>query len=88
MKPLRHQGTPHRKENGKALRAFRLSLLLERLRPRLYPKPPPALVQELKQVRTPLCLDLPYYAAHSGREYVLIPWDAYMEEGEEILRSL
>ena len=45
-------------------------------------------MQELKQVHQPLRLDLSYYAARSGQEYVLIPWDAYMEEGEEILRSL
>ncbi|MFN4072100.1 MAG: hypothetical protein ACK4G4_01560 [Thermus sp.] len=88
MKPPKPQEAPHRKGNGKALWAFRLSLLLERLRPHLYPKPPPALVQELKQVRTPLRLDLPYHVARSGREYVLIPWDSYMEEGEEILRNL
>lgn len=88
MKPPKRQGASHRKGNGKTLWAFRLSLLLERLRPRLYPKPPPALVQELKQVRQPLRLDLPYYAARSGQEYALIPWDTYMEEGEEILRNL
>lgn len=45
-------------------------------------------MQALKQVHQPLRLDLPYYAAHSGQEYVLIPWDTYMEEGEEILRNL
>lgn len=88
MKPLKRQGASHRKGNGKTLWVFRLSLLLERLRPRVYLKPPPALVQELKQVRQPPRLDLPYYAARSGQEYVLIPWDAYMEEGEEILRNL
>lgn len=88
MKPLRRQGAYHRKGKGKTLWVFRLSLLLERLRPRLHLKPPPALVQELKQVRQPLRLDLPYYAARSGRGYVLIPWDTYMEEGEEILRNL
>ncbi len=86
MKLPKRQGASHRK--GKTLWAFRLSLLLERLRPRLYPKPLPALVQELKQVRQPLRLDLPYYAARSGQEYALIPWDTYMEEGEEILRNL
>ncbi|WP_243029599.1 hypothetical protein [Thermus altitudinis] len=89
MRPPKDSGTPpHRQRPGKTLWVFRLSLLLERLRPQLYPKPPPALVQELKQVRTPLRLDLPYYPAHSGRGYVLIPWDTYMEEGEEILRGL
>lgn len=67
---------------------FRLSLLLERLRPRLYPKPPPALVQEYQQVRPPLRLDLPYHVARSGQERLLIPWDEYMEEGEQILRRL
>uniref|UniRef100_A0A7V4A005 Uncharacterized protein n=2 Tax=Thermus tengchongensis TaxID=1214928 RepID=A0A7V4A005_9DEIN len=88
MKPLKHQGASHRKGNGNTLWVFRLTLLLERLRPRVYLKPPPALVQALKRVHQPLRLDLPYYAAHSGQEYVLIPWDTYMEEGEEILRNL
>ncbi|MFN4070155.1 MAG: hypothetical protein ACK4HT_01125 [Thermus caldifontis] len=89
MRPPKDPGVaPHRQGAGKTLWVFRLSLLLERLRPQLYPKPPPALVQELGQVRTPLRLDLPYYPAHSPRGYVWIPWDSFMEEGEEILRNL
>ncbi|MDM7324396.1 MAG: hypothetical protein P3W93_005270 [Thermus sp.] len=78
--------TPLRK--GKTFWVFRLSLLLERLRPRLYPKPPPALVQEHPRIRTSLRLDLSYYPARSKEEYILIPWDKYMEEGEKILKSL
>lgn len=61
---------------------------MERLRPRLYPKPPPALVQEYQQVRSPLRLDFSYYPARSDQGYVLIPWDEYMEEGEEFLKGL
>ncbi|WP_051946746.1 hypothetical protein [Thermus amyloliquefaciens] len=82
------EGPQPRRKNGKALWAFRLSLLLERLRPHTYPKPPPALIQEFPQVRTPLRLDLPYYPARSRGGYTFIPWDPYMEEGEELLRNL
>lgn len=89
MRPPKDPGTPpHRQRPGKTLWVFRLSLLLERLRPRLHPKPPPALIQEHQQVRSPLRLDLSYYATRSGPEYVLIPWDGYMEEGELILKKL
>ena len=62
------------------MRPFRLSLLLERLRrPRVYPKPLPALVREYREVRPPLSLDLPYYAARKEEGYALIPWDRYMD---------
>ncbi|WP_234554431.1 hypothetical protein [Thermus caliditerrae] len=77
----------HRRLSG--LLALRLSLLLEKLRrPTLFPKPPPALVREQAEVRVPLRLDLPYYPAKQGTAHVLIPWDPYMQEVEEALRSL
>lgn len=69
--------------------ALRLSLLLERLRQaKPPPKPPPALFREHLLVRTPLRLDLPYYAARKGGGFVLIPWDRYMEEAERALEEL
>ncbi len=67
---------------------YRLALLLERLLPRPHPKPPPALVRESWEVRTPLRLDLPYYAARGGAGFALIPWDSYMEEAEALLRGM
>lgn len=77
----------HRRLSG--LLALRLSLLLEKLRrPALPHKPPPALVREQAEVRAPLRLDLPYYPAKQGTAHVLIPWDPYMQEVEEALRSL
>jgi len=73
---------------GGLMRPFRLSLLLERLRrPRVYPKPLPALVRACPEVRTPLSLDLPYYAARGERGYALIPWDRYMAEAEAVLEE-
>lgn len=76
-------------DKGKAHLAFRLSLLLERLRrPRVFPKPLPALVREYQEVRTPLRLDLPYYAARGREGYTLIPWDRYMEEAENTLEGI
>ncbi len=67
---------------------YRLALLLKRLLPRPNPKPPPAWVREAWEVRLPLCLDLPYYAARKGEGFALIPWDRYMEEAEDLLRGL
>ncbi|MGC8967986.1 MAG: hypothetical protein ACP5JV_06635 [Thermus sp.] len=65
---------------------LRLALLLERLRrPRVFPKPIPALVREHHEVRAPLSLDLPYYAARGEGGYALVPWDQYMAEAEEVL---
>ena len=56
------------------MRPLRLSLLLERLRrPRVYPKSLPALVREHLEVRPPLSLALPYYAARKEGGYALIP---------------
>ncbi len=67
---------------------FRLALLLERLRrPRVFLRPPPALVRAYPGVRTPLSLDLPYYAARGEGGYALIPWDRYMEEAERALEE-
>lgn len=69
--------------------ALRLGLLLERLRQaKPLPKPPPALFREHPEVRTPLRLDLPYYAARRGGKFILIPWDGYMEEVERALEEL
>ncbi|BAD70461.1 MULTISPECIES: hypothetical protein [Thermus] len=71
------------------MRPLRLSLLLERLRrPRVYPKSLPALVREHLEVRPPLSLDLPYYAARREGGYALIPWDRYMEEAERRLEEV
>ncbi|GGN00181.1 hypothetical protein GCM10007092_12750 [Thermus composti] len=68
------------------MRPLRLSLLLKRLRgPRVHPKPLPALVRAYPEVRTPLSLNLPYYAARGERGYVLLPWDRYMAEVETAL---
>ncbi|WP_117237036.1 hypothetical protein [Thermus sediminis] len=68
--------------------AYRLALLLERLRtPYRLPKPPPAWVREYQEVRTPLRLDLPYYPAQGRGGLTLIPWDSYMEEVEAILTT-
>ncbi|WP_018112248.1 hypothetical protein [Thermus igniterrae] len=76
-------------EKKKGYRALRLSLLLERLRhPRVFPKSLPALVREYQEVRTPLRLELPYYAARGRGGHTLIPWDRYMEEAEDALESL
>ncbi|BAW01146.1 hypothetical protein TTMY_0737 [Thermus thermophilus] len=67
---------------------LRLALLLERLRrPKVFPKPLPALVREHLEVRTSLSLDLPYYAARKEGGYALIPWDRYMEEAERALEE-
>ncbi|SDE94866.1 hypothetical protein SAMN04488243_11733 [Thermus arciformis] len=67
---------------------LRLALLLERLRrPKVFPKPLPALVRQHLEVRPPLSLDLPYYAARRERGYALIPWDRYMEEAERALEE-
>lgn len=67
---------------------LRLALLLERLRrPRVLPRPIPALVREHLEVRTPLSLALPYYAARKEEGYALIPWDRYMEEAERTLEE-
>ncbi|VCU53375.1 hypothetical protein TTHN1_01144 [Thermus thermophilus] len=71
------------------MRPYRLSLILERLRqPKPRPKPPPALVRAYPEVRTPLSLDLPYYAARGEEGYTLIPWDRYMEEAERTLEEV
>jgi hypothetical protein len=67
---------------------YRLALLLKRLLPRPNPQPPPAWVRESREVRLPLRLDLPYYAARKGEGFTLIPWDRYMEEAESLLRGL
>ena len=67
---------------------YRLALLLERLLPRLHPKPPPALVRAYPETRSPLTLNLPYYAARKGEGFALIPWDRYMEEAEDLLQGL
>ncbi|AFV76152.1 hypothetical protein Theos_1103 [Thermus oshimai JL-2] len=66
-----------------------LFLLLPRLLPRPRPlKPPPAWVREAPFLHTPLCLDLPYYPARGEGGVVLIPWDRYAEEAEELLEGL
>ncbi|APD08383.1 MULTISPECIES: hypothetical protein [Thermus] len=66
--------------------AFRLSLLLERLRgPRLLPRPPTALVRAYAEVRVPVGLEGSYYPARQVEGYALIPWDRYMQEAEEAL---
>jgi len=67
---------------------YRLALLLEGLLPHPRPKPPPAWVREAWEVRLPLRLDLPYYAARKGEGFTLIPWDKYMEEAEGLLHRL
>jgi hypothetical protein len=67
---------------------YRLALLLERLLPRPHPKPPPALVRAYQEPRSPLTLNLPYYAARKGKGFALIPWDRYMEEAENLLQGL
>ena len=67
---------------------YRLALLLERLLPRPQPKPPPALVRAYPETRSPLNLNLPYYAARKGEGFALIPWDRYMEEAEDLLQGL
>ncbi len=67
---------------------LRLALLLERLRhPKAFPRPLPALVREYREVRTPLSLDLPYYAARKEGGYALVPWDRYMEAAERALEE-
>jgi hypothetical protein len=69
--------------------AFRLSLLLERLRgPRLLPRPPTALVRAYAEVRVPVGLEGSYYPARGEGGVVLIPWDRYAEEAEELLEGL
>jgi hypothetical protein len=55
------------------------------LLPRPHPKPPPALVRAYQEPRSPLTLNLPYYAARKGEGFALIPWDKYMEEAEGLL---
>ncbi len=67
--------------------ALGFALLLKRLRPRAFPKPPPALVREAPELRLPLRLDLAYYAAQGPKGYALIPWDRYMEEVETLLQA-
>ena len=70
------------------MRPLRLSLLLERLRrPRVYPKSLPALVREHLEVRPPLSLDLPYYAARRAWRIALTPWDRYREVAERTLEA-
>jgi hypothetical protein len=58
------------------------------LLPRPHPKPPPALVRAYQEPRSPLTLNLPYYAARKGEGFALIPWDRYMEEAEDLLQGL
>ncbi|ALJ90643.1 hypothetical protein [Thermus aquaticus] len=58
------------------------------LLPRPHPKPPPALVRAYPETRSPLTLNLPYYAARKGEGFALIPWDRYMEEAENLLQGL
>jgi len=58
------------------------------LLPRPHPKPPPALVRAYQETRSPLNLNLPYYAARKGEDFALIPWDRYMEEAEDLLQGL
>jgi hypothetical protein len=58
------------------------------LLPRPHPKPPPALVRAYQETRSPLTLNLPYYAARKGEGFALIPWDRYMEEAEDLLQGL
>ncbi|WP_413217618.1 hypothetical protein ACLWNE_05180 [Thermus oshimai] len=66
-----------------------LLFLLPRLLPRPRPlKPPPAWVREAPFLHTPLRLDLPYYPARGEGGVVLIPWDRYAEEAEELLEGL
>ena len=67
--------------------AFRFPRFPRRLRPRAFPKPPPALVREAPELRLPLRLDLAYYAAQGPKGYALIPWDRYMEEVETLLKT-
>jgi len=78
---------------------YRLALLLSTrtgapaaagclLLPRPHPKPPPALVRAYQETRSPLTLNLPYYAARKGEGFALIPWDRYMEEAEDLLQGL
>jgi len=45
-------------------------------------------VREHLEVRPPLSLDLPYYAARREGGYALIPWDRYMEEAERRLEEV
>jgi hypothetical protein len=58
------------------------------LLPRPHPKPPPALVRAYLETRSPLTLNLPYYAVRKGEGFALIPWDRYMEEAEDLLQGL
>lgn len=82
-------GKRHEANKGKARPTLRLSLFLKWFRqPRILPAPLPALVREYQEVRTPLRLDLPYYAAREREGYTLIPWDRYMEEAEKTLEAL
>uniref|UniRef100_A0A7C2G6Z8 Uncharacterized protein n=1 Tax=Thermus islandicus TaxID=540988 RepID=A0A7C2G6Z8_9DEIN len=67
--------------------ALRFALFPKRLRPRGFPKPPPALVREAPELWLPLRLDLAYYAVQGPRGYALIPWDRYMEEVETLLSA-
>lgn len=76
-------------QRGRPVRAWQLGLLLEWLRhPQAFLPAPPALVQEHREVHTPLSLERPCWAARGDGGFTLIPWDRYMEEAEEVLRSL
>jgi hypothetical protein len=46
------------------------------------------LVRAYQETRSPLTLNLPYYAARKGEGFALIPWDRYMEEAEDLLQGL
>ncbi|KGQ22857.1 hypothetical protein [Thermus filiformis] len=70
------------------MNALRMSLLLERLLHLVRPSysPPPALVREDLEARTPLSLEVAYHPAQGRKGLVLIPKDAYFREVEALLR--
>jgi hypothetical protein len=45
-------------------------------------------VRAYQETRSPLTLNLPYYAARKGEGFALTPWDRYMEEAEDLLQGL